>query len=130
MSFLRGLENADATYLTQTTETEFDRNDDEVEVPAWDAVLTIPVRYEDESSVTRSEFARFVAETPMVFVEPSRIPRDLSDAEPAIETDWPYVREEDRFEIHGTTYAVTAARTRTIDLAGPPDLIEVELEGI
>lgn len=126
--FVRGFENAEAELRIETTETEVDRFGDPVETPAWEALITLPLRLEDDPALIRDEQARFVRDTPAAFIEPNRLPRDLEDESLPEDAEWPFVDEGDRLEIDGTVYEITAVRTQSVS-GTDPDVLALDLEG-
>lgn len=129
MGLVRGLENDEATFYTQVTETVEDRTGDDAEVLDWDVLTTVPVRFESETVIEAREEARFAAESPGVYVDPSRIDESLADEHGHLTADdWPFVRIEDRVEVDAEEYVVTAVDVQRVDRRGDADVVAIELE--
>lgn len=133
MSFVRGLENANVQLRARVTQDVQDRNGDMVEQSGWEPVLSMRGRFEDETTLDGGAFARYVSDTPAVFIDPGRIPDNLHETSAAlsVSADWPYVEEGWRIETGHQKYTVVACRERSLTGRGDGvDFLQIDLEAI
>lgn len=132
MPFVRGLDNASIQLRARVTEEVQDRLGDTMEQSDWEPLITVRGRFEDQTTLDGGQFARYVSDTPAVFIGPDQIPDDLHETNGALpsDADWPYVETDWRVNVNHTLYSVVAIRERSLTGRRDVDLLQLELEAV